>query len=139
MFENKLKTLILVGGGHAHLYLIKQMISDKLQGYRTVLISSESEQYYSGMASGYIEGTYTEKDFTVDLPRLCSKSDVVFIKDTLILINPATKILETASGKIYKNDYLQNIEFPYILGAGDCIAFKNYDYVKKVGVYAIRE
>ncbi|MDP2842345.1 MAG: hypothetical protein Q8O06_01725, partial [Acetobacterium sp.] len=34
---------------------------------------------------------------------------------------------------------LQAVGHPNIFGAGDCIAFKDYDYVKKAGVYAIRE
>ncbi|MGL6168592.1 MAG: NAD(P)/FAD-dependent oxidoreductase, partial [Fusobacteriaceae bacterium] len=42
-------------------------------------------------------------------------------------------------GYMLVNSKLQSLDYPYIFGAGDCVALKDYNYVKKVGVYAIRE
>jgi NADH dehydrogenase FAD-containing subunit len=43
------------------------------------------------------------------------------------------------SGFVLVNKYLQALDYPYIFGAGDCVSFFDYDYVKKAGVYAVRE
>jgi len=42
-------------------------------------------------------------------------------------------------GYLVVNKTLQSVDYPYIFGVGDCISFRDYDYVRKVGVYAIRE
>ncbi|GCD11923.1 hypothetical protein [Clostridium tagluense] len=44
------------------------------------------------------------------------------------------------TGEFYRKDsYLQSVDYDFIFGAGDCISFYEFSYVKKVGVYAIRE
>ena len=48
-------------------------------------------------------------------------------------------ILVDEKGFMLVNSYLQSLSHPFIFGAGDCVTFSNYDYVTKVGVYAIRE
>lgn len=101
-----MKTLILVGGGHAHLYLIKKMISEKLEDFKTILISSGKKQYYSGMVSAYLESLYREKDFSVDLSNLCEKSEVLFTEDEVVRINPKNKTIETKKGMTYDYDLL---------------------------------
>ncbi|MEG3014574.1 MAG: FAD-dependent oxidoreductase, partial [Cetobacterium sp.] len=42
-------------------------------------------------------------------------------------------------GYMVVNQFLQNIDFEYIFGAGDCISIQNFSQMKKVGVYAIKE
>jgi NADH dehydrogenase FAD-containing subunit len=34
---------------------------------------------------------------------------------------------------------LQNKEFPFIFGAGDCVTLRNYSLLPKNGVYAVRQ
>lgn len=106
MDETHSKTLILVGGGHSHLYLIKQMKKDQLKSYQVILISVGNKQYYSGMASSYLEGIYAEEDFTVDLKKLCKKSGVYFIEDEVLLIRPIDKTIVTRKGQTYEYDLL---------------------------------
>lgn len=106
MKDTKLKTLILVGGGHAHLYLIKRLMTERLNGYQTILISVGKKQYYSGMASAYIEDIYDEAAFSVDLKKLCGESGVLYKEDEVRLINPKNKTLVTSKGNSYTFDLL---------------------------------
>ncbi|MDF1618746.1 FAD-dependent oxidoreductase [Petrocella sp. FN5] len=106
MNETYVKTLILVGGGHAHLYLIKQMRTDQLKNHQVFLISAGKKQYYSGMASSYLEGLYSEKDFSVDLMKLCEKSGVTYIEDEVVLIQPKDKTIVTRNGVTFTYDIL---------------------------------
>lgn len=47
-----MKTLVLVGGGHAHLHCLEQINNDSQKDWRVKLISPSPYQYYSGMFSG---------------------------------------------------------------------------------------
>lgn len=93
-----MKTLVLVGGGHAHVHVIKQLAKEPLDDVQVILISTNKKQYYSGMASAYLEGLYTEADFSFNLPRLCAQSGITFIEDTVMAIDPGGNSLETVAG-----------------------------------------
>ena len=60
----KNKTLLLVGGGHAHMHFMKMYAEQKIEDYDVILISADNKQYYSGMASAFIEGIYNKSDFS---------------------------------------------------------------------------
>ena len=101
-----MKTLILVGGGHAHLYVIKKMKSSVKTGLNVILISEMDKQYYSGMASGSLEGYYSEDDMSVDLNDYCQKHDIRFIKNTVISVEPNSKEIKLGDGSRIYYDYL---------------------------------
>ncbi|MGV8905961.1 MAG: NAD(P)/FAD-dependent oxidoreductase [Acetobacterium sp.] len=101
-----MKTLVLVGGGHAHVYIINQLARNKLNDVKVILISASKKQYYSGMASAYIEGIYSEDEFSFNLPVMCEKSDIQFVEDKVIGIDPQNKILETLTGQRIAFDLL---------------------------------
>ncbi|MBU4540983.1 MAG: hypothetical protein KJ774_07145 [Firmicutes bacterium] len=93
-----MKTLVLVGGGHAHVHVIKLLAKAPITDVAVILISTNKKQYYSGMASAYLEGLYSEADFSFDLPRLCAHSGISFIEDTVTAIDPVANSLQTAAG-----------------------------------------
>lgn len=71
--------LILIGGGHAHLQLLRQLVLDPLDGLSVTLISRELETVYSGMLPGYIAGHYLWEDVSIDLVPLCARAKVNII------------------------------------------------------------
>lgn len=99
-----MKTLVLVGGGHAHLHCLEQMTKDDLANVQVLLISPSVHQYYSGMFSGFTEGTYSREDIRIDLKRLAFNVGAAFAKDTIVAINPNTGKLTGESGKTYHYD-----------------------------------
>ena len=99
-----MKTLILVGGGHAHLHCLEQLNTESIKDWRVVLISSSVHQYYSGMFSGYTEGFYSLDDIRIDLERLCEKIGAVFIVDQIVSVDAEAKQLAGAHGKVYDYD-----------------------------------
>ena len=99
-----MKTLVLVGGGHAHLHCLEQLNNHALEDTQVLLISPSLYQYYSGMFSGFTEGIYSLEDIRIDLARLCGKAGAAFIEDAVETIDPENKTLTCASGDKYGYD-----------------------------------
>ncbi|WP_416144788.1 FAD-dependent oxidoreductase [Planococcus koreensis] len=99
-----MKTLVFVGGGHAHLHCLEQVKSEALENLRVVLISPSRHQYYSGMFSGYTEGVYNLDDIRIDLAKLCEKIGCTFIKDTIVAVDAQAKTLKGEGGTVYRYD-----------------------------------
>lgn len=101
-----MKTLILVGGGHAHLYVIKKLKKALKTKVNVILISAMEKQYYSGMASGSLEGYYSEEEMTVDLESYCQKHAIHFIKSSLVSIDPVSNLIVLSDGQEHHYDYI---------------------------------
>lgn len=64
------RDLVLVGGGHSHVTVLKQFAMRPMAGVRLTLITSAVHTPYSGMLPGYISGFYSYDDVHIDLSRL---------------------------------------------------------------------
>ena len=79
--------IVLLGGGHSHVLLIRRWAMHPLPGVRVTLISQSTSTPYSGMLPGYIAGHYTHDDIHIDLGRLCLWAGVRFIEATATGLN----------------------------------------------------
>ena len=64
--------LVLVGGGHAQVALLKSLAMKPVEGLRTTLVTRDIDTPYSGMLPGFVEGAWTEADIHIDLAKLAS-------------------------------------------------------------------
>jgi len=86
--------LVLLGGGHANIQVLKMLAMNPIGGLRITLISDQTHSPYSGMIPGYLAGYYSYEDCHFDLRRICEELGLRFIKAKIIGIDPQRKKIQ---------------------------------------------
>ncbi len=83
--------LVLIGGGHTHVLLIRSLAMRPIPGVRVTLISEKTLTPYSGMLPGFVAGHYSLAQTNIDLNRLCRRAGVRWVKATVTALEPEEK------------------------------------------------
>ncbi len=78
------KDLVLVGGGHSHVTVLRAFGMKPLAGLRLTLISPSVATPYSGMLPGYIAGHYRADETNIDLGPLSRFANARLIRDRVV-------------------------------------------------------
>lgn len=98
--------IVLVGGGHSHVEVIRRFGLRPLPAARLTVICTDAQTPYSGMLPGYVAGHYEADDIHIDLPRLADWAGVLFVQDEVVGIDRQARTVRCASGLEMRYDYL---------------------------------
>jgi len=100
------RRLVLLGGGHAHLFVLAGLATRPPRGVETTLISLDQRQAYSGMVPGMIGGRYQLPELSFDLPAISRRAGVAFIHAEVVQFAPAERRVVLAGGRSVEYDVL---------------------------------
>jgi len=84
----KLRHLVLLGGGHAHIGVLRMLGMHPEPDLKVTLVSPSRETPYSGLLPGVVGGHSPEQDLYIDLGRLCQFAGADLVLATATAIDP---------------------------------------------------
>ena len=101
-----MKHLLLLGGGHAHVHVLRALADEALPGVRATLVSPFTRQMYSGMVPGLVAGHYAVDDCAIPLQPLAAAAQADFIESSLVRLDSGARQATLASGQVLSYDTL---------------------------------
>lgn len=99
-------TLLLVGGGHAHVAVLADWARNgPPPATRTLLLTPHPVLRYSGMVPGWLAGQHGMDDGLVDLAALAARAGVEWLPGRCVALDPAARVVTTDSGATIAFDY----------------------------------
>ena len=95
---NSVKRLLLVGGGHSHVEVVRRFGAAPPRGADVILVSPDRYASYSGMLPGLIAGHYAFHDCHIDLEQLCRAARVTFERAEFTALDLAKNVARCKVG-----------------------------------------
>ncbi|WP_372618275.1 FAD-dependent oxidoreductase [Falsiroseomonas sp.] len=98
--------LLLAGGGHAHVEVLRRLAARPLAGWRITLLTRERHSPYSGMLPGVAAGLYHPEQALIDTRALAARAGAALVIDSVEGLDPGARRLHRASGDPIAYDLL---------------------------------
>ncbi|GAA0488546.1 FAD-dependent oxidoreductase [Salinibacillus aidingensis] len=99
-----MKKLLLVGGGHAHLHVIKKLKDHPIADADVTVISPSQFQYFSGKFGAYAEGLLDKSEISINVETLAKNSKINWVQGAVTSIDPKQKMVLTSTGDVLSFD-----------------------------------
>ncbi len=93
------KDIVLIGGGHSHVAVLRSFGMSPIDGARLTLISPDVHTPYSGMLPGLIAGHYTYDEAHIDLDPLARFAGARYLQTSVDRIDPAERLIYCRDGR----------------------------------------
>ncbi len=100
------KHLVLVGGGHAHLSVLKNLRTFTSRGHRVTVVSPSPFHDYSGMGPGLLAGRYRLQEARFNIARMTTLRGGRFVEAAAGSILPEQRQLLLDTGKTLDYDVI---------------------------------
>ena len=101
-----IKDVVLLGGGHSHIAVLRAFGLRAVPGARLTLISRDPRTAYSGMLPGLIAGHYTAEQALIDLVPLSRFAGARFVQDDVCGIDTGAQTVRLRGGAPVHYDLL---------------------------------
>ena len=98
--------VVLVGGGHSHVEVLRRFAMSPLPGVRVTLVSRDLLTPYSGMLPGLVAGHYRHEEAHIDLRNLASHAGARLYHATARGIDPGRGLVQVEGRPPVAYDYL---------------------------------
>lgn len=98
------REIVLVGGGHAHVHVLKAFGSRPDPRIRVTLVTKDLDTPYSGMLPGLVAGLYRRDEVYIDLEKLCAATGTRLVHATATGLDRAARRLLLADGETLPYD-----------------------------------
>lgn len=97
--EKSVRRLVLVGAGHAHLFVLEQLAAGRFPAADVTLLSPYAQHLYSGMLGGLVAGRYRREDAYLDLPALAAQANARFVVGSAVQVDRVSRQISVNSGE----------------------------------------
>jgi pyridine nucleotide-disulfide oxidoreductase family protein len=101
-----LKRLLLAGGGHAHVFVLRELARRRVPGLEVMLVTPHERQLYSGMLPGWIAGHYALDELSIPLRPLAHAAGAVLLPHRIAELYPEIRHVRTEPGLTLEYDLL---------------------------------
>ncbi|HEX5632655.1 MAG TPA: FAD-dependent oxidoreductase [Gemmatimonadales bacterium] len=92
--------LVLVGGGHAHLFVLEAVAAGRFPGTDVTLVSASRHQTYSGLVPAFVAGLVEESALTIDLARLAERARARFVEGRVTEVETQARRVRLEDGRV---------------------------------------
>ena len=89
--QPRMKRLLLLGGGHAHVQVLAALAREPLPGFEVLLLTPWRRQMYSGMVPGLVAGRYRAGDCAIPHAPLAAAAGVRLIEGAAVGLDAAAR------------------------------------------------
>ncbi len=100
------KRLLLLGGGHAQLQVLRALVATPLEGWQVLLVTPYPRLLYSGMVPGWIAGHYALEECAIDTAQLAERAGATLALTTGAALDLTAREVHCADGRSFAYDLL---------------------------------
>ncbi len=126
------KHLVVVGAGHAHLTVLKNLTEFTNSGHDVTVVSTSSLHYYSGMGPGMLSGIYRPDEIRFNVKKLSEDRGATFVEDKVVKVLPDEKKIELQSGNQISYDAISLNTGSFVPVAASMLADERVVTVKPI-------